>query len=127
MKQWVEGDWHGKWNDGFSSTLEHNSDYCAVDVFKFLKTLPKIEKKHGEIRKIKVGWYHHPSHGTGQDYDPGYYEYHIEFERLETDEEEARREKSEARELVAKEKEAMARQKEEKALLKELLAKYGGK
>jgi len=126
MKQWVLGSWSGKRSDDFGSSVERCGSFPAVDIFAFLKAVQKIEKKHGEIRNIQVAWRHEKSSGTGQDYDPGYYEYWIQFERLETDEEEVRRNKSEEKEAANKEKAEAARQKEEKALLKELLAKYGG-
>lgn len=119
--------WNAKNHVYFGTTIQSQRYSPAVDIFRILQEIPKIENKHGEIRNIKVGWNHKPATGSGKDYDPGYYDYWIEFERMETDAEETRREKNEARIYAQNKKDLDKKMKEEKKLLKDLLAKYGGK
>ncbi len=88
-----------------------------VDLYAFLKVVEQAEERYGKLRNIKVCWsFSKGSSGVGAyhaDYDPGYTSFWIKFERLESDQEEAKREGP-----------ANNKMKETKKLLAKQLAAY---
>lgn len=88
-----------------------------VDLYAFLKVVEQAEERYGKLRNIKVCWsFQGGSRGVGAyhaDYDPGCTSFWIRFERLESDEEEAKREGP-----------AVKKMKETKKLLTKQLADY---
>ena len=102
-----------------------SGDVRSVDLYSFLKLVEQAEKRHIELRNIQVCW--HVDEGSRgrfgayhPDYDPGYTEYWIVFERLETDDEEVKREGPAAK----KEQDEKVKVGETKALLKKQTKKY---
>jgi hypothetical protein len=126
MNKWIKDSlWKCHIRDPESDGWQTGESKDVIDVYAVLKCLESIEKKHGDVRNLKIRWETVPEEGTGLDRNSAYHKYWLEFDRLETDREVATRERWEERQEKQKLKEKDEKAAEEKKLLKQLLSKYG--